>query len=74
MNPIEHGEIFVTDDGIECDQDVGNLDAEKYQFSPEKVKELRGFDGIIVPGGFGSRGVAGKIKAIEFCRKEKILF
>ena len=26
MNPIEHGEIFVTDDGIECDQDVGNYE------------------------------------------------
>ena len=26
MNPIEHGEIFVTDDGVECDQDVGNYE------------------------------------------------
>jgi len=26
MNPIEHGEIFVTDDGTECDQDVGNYE------------------------------------------------
>jgi len=27
-----------------------------------------------VPGGFGSRGVEGKIKVIEFCRKNKIPF
>ena len=26
MNPLEHGEIFVTDDGTECDQDVGNYE------------------------------------------------
>ncbi len=26
MNPTEHGEVFVTDDGMECDQDVGNYE------------------------------------------------
>lgn len=26
MNPIEHGETFVTDDGTECDQDLGNYE------------------------------------------------
>jgi len=26
MNPVEHGEVFVTDDGLECDQDVGNYE------------------------------------------------
>ncbi len=26
MNPIEHGEVFVTKDGVECDQDVGNYE------------------------------------------------
>ncbi len=36
------------------------------------MKELKQYNGIIVPGGFGSRGVEGKIKAIEFCRKNKI--
>jgi CTP synthase len=48
------------------------LSAEKYEKSPQALKELRNYDGIIVPGGFGSRGVEGKIKAIEFCRKKKI--
>jgi len=38
------------------------------------IKELKNYDGIIVPGGFGNRGVEGKIKAIEFCRKNKIPF
>ncbi len=48
------------------------LSSEVYEKDPRKLKELRNFDGIIVPGGFGSRGGEGKIKAIEFCRKEKI--
>ena len=26
MNPIEHGEVFVTEDGMECDQDIGNYE------------------------------------------------
>jgi len=48
------------------------LSAEKYEKNPKAVQELKKFDGIIVPGGFGSRGAEGKIKAIEFCRMKKI--
>lgn len=33
---------------------------------------LAGFDGIIVPGGFGESGIEGKIKAIQFAREKKI--
>ncbi|MFH1820401.1 MAG: CTP synthase [Candidatus Nealsonbacteria bacterium] len=48
------------------------LSAEDYEKNPRLLKELKEFDGIIVPGGFGRRGIEGKIKAIEFCRKNKI--
>jgi len=48
------------------------LDAEQYEKNPRSLQELKKYNGIIVPGGFGSRGVEGKIKAIEFCRKNKI--
>jgi CTP synthase len=37
-------------------------------------KLLDGLDGIIVPGGFDSRGVEGKIRAIRYCRENKIPF
>ncbi|OGF82709.1 CTP synthase [Candidatus Giovannonibacteria bacterium RIFCSPLOWO2_01_FULL_46_13] len=48
------------------------LDAEVYENNPAKVKEeLGALDGVIVPGGFGTRGVEGKIKAINFARKNK---
>jgi len=48
------------------------LDAEKYEKNPRTLKELKKYNGIIVPGGFGSRGVEGKINAIEFCRKNNV--
>ncbi|MBU0579706.1 MAG: CTP synthase [Candidatus Margulisbacteria bacterium] len=36
------------------------------------VKYLKGVNGIIVPGGFGHRGVEGKIETIQFAREKKI--
>ncbi len=50
------------------------LDAEKYETSPAAVKELASYDGVIVPGGFGSRGVEGKIRAIQYLREKKVPF
>lgn len=50
------------------------LDSELYEKDSRKLKELLKYNGIIVPGGFGSRGVEGKIKAIKFCRENKIPF
>jgi CTP synthase len=48
------------------------LSAEKYTEDPHETQELKQYDGIIVPGGFGSRGTEGKIKAIQFCRENNI--
>jgi len=50
------------------------LSAEHYEKDLKHLRELKNYDGIIIPGGFGKRGVEGKIKAIEFCRKNKIPF
>ena len=50
------------------------LDAEAYEKDKKKVRELKQFDGIIVPGGFGERGVEGKIRAITYCRENNIPF
>jgi CTP synthase len=35
---------------------------------------LAGFDGLIVPGGFGERGIEGKVEAIGFARQRKLPF
>ena len=41
---------------------------------PEKLSELSSYDGVIVPGGFGTRGIEGKIKAINYLRENDIPF
>ena len=38
----------------------------------DKLKELKKFDGILVPGGFGATGIDGKLNVIEYARKQKI--
>lgn len=52
--------------------EINWLSSEEYEKNPEKLQELREYQGIIVPGGFGKRGVEGKILAIKFCRENKI--
>ena len=39
---------------------------------PKNLKELKAFDGVLIPGGFGSTGIEGKLKVIEYVRKNKI--
>lgn len=48
------------------------INSEAYEKDPKKVGEVGKFDGIIVPGGFGERGVEGKILAIQYAREHKI--
>lgn len=50
------------------------LSAEKYEKNGKLVKEISEYDGVIVPGGFGSRGVEGKIEVIRYCRENNIPF
>jgi CTP synthase len=45
------------------------LDAERFECS-----QLKDFDGILIPGGFGKRGIEGKIKATRYARENKIPF
>ncbi|MCW1888329.1 MAG: CTP synthase [Candidatus Moranbacteria bacterium] len=48
------------------------LDSAEFEEDPKTVSELKQYDGVLIPGGFGSRGIEGKIKVIEHCRKNKI--
>ena len=50
------------------------INSELFETEPYRLKDLKKYNGIIIPGGFGSRGIEGKIKAIEFLRKNKIPF
>ena len=46
------------------------VDAET--LTPQTVSRLAGFDAILVPGGFGKRGIEGKICAVQFAREQRI--
>jgi CTP synthase len=51
------------------------IDAKTLENNEENVKEILGnFDGILIPGGFGSSGVEGKIRAIKYAREKDIPF
>lgn len=54
--------------------DITWIDSKDFETNPEKVKNLKNFDAVIVPGGFGSKGIEGKIKAIKFVRENNIPF
>lgn len=38
------------------------------------AEKLKGIDGVVVPGGFGNRGIEGKIETIKYVRENKIPF
>jgi CTP synthase len=49
------------------------LEAEGLE-TPDYAAQLQGYDGILVPGGFGKRGIEGMLNAIRFAREEAIPF
>lgn len=51
--------------------DISWIDAEKLEHDGAEVL-LEGYDGLVVPGGFGSRGVEGKIKAATYAMRHNI--
>lgn len=48
------------------------IDSSEFEKNSSKLRGLDKLDGLIVPGGFGSRGIEGKIKAIQYAREHKI--
>lgn len=50
------------------------VEAGKKSRPKRALSELKKYDGVIVPGGFGSSGVEGKIAVIQYVRKNKIPF
>ncbi len=55
----------------DCEVDIIRLDAEALE-TEEGLKQLEGLDGIVVPGGFGNRGIEGKINAAKYARENNI--
>ena len=61
--------------GVANDVSVNLVYVNSEEITPENVADrLGGLDAVLVPGGFGSRGVEGKIAAIRFARENKVPF
>lgn len=60
--------------GAELDTaiDISWIDAKSYETNPDAVQQLKQYDGLIIPGGFGPSGVEGKIRAITYARLHDI--
>src|SRR3989338_6246408 len=50
------------------------VDSKSFEKDESKLSELKNYNGIIIPGGFGGSGVEGKINAIKFARENNIPF
>lgn len=65
----------LTHGGIENGVDVKIHWIQAEDVNDENAKEtFKGIDGILVPGGFGDRGLSGKLAAIKYAREENIPF
>ena len=67
IEAVKHAAYF-----FKAKPEIEWIDSNDYERSPKKLQELSRYDGIVVPGGFGSRGVEGKMNAIRYCREHKI--
>lgn len=68
VEALKHGGI-----ANKSEVDIRWIDSE--ELTPENINEyLHDVDGILVPGGFGSRGIEGKVLAINYARRNKIPF
>lgn len=51
--------------------EISYLSAQDFE-DKKQLKELKKYDGVLVPGGFGTTGIAGKLNVIEYVRKQGI--
>lgn len=58
---------------VDADIDIKWVNSELLT-AEEVVRELTDVDGIIVPGGFGNRGIEGKVLAIQYAREQNVPF
>jgi CTP synthase len=67
---LRHAAVF-----NEAELEIKWVNAETIEGADVKMSEVMAdVDGILVPGGFGDRGIEGKIKAIQYARENQIPF
>ena len=64
---LKHGGI-----ANNCKVELQFVDSENIQKANDAASFMEGVGGILVPGGFGNRGIEGKILAVQYARENKI--
>lgn len=57
-----------------CKVKIGYIDSEDFENGKLSIDELNRYTGILVPGGFGERGIEGKIMSIQYAREQMVPF
>lgn len=57
-----------------CKVKIFWLDSKQFEHNGVRLETLKDYNGIIIPGGFGTSGIEGKISVIKFCRENNIPF
>ena len=58
----------------DCKVNIEWVDSEQFENGVDPADILKAYDGILVGPGFGSRGVEGKIRAVQYARENKVPF
>lgn len=58
----------------DCKVNIKWIDTDSYESEKKLKKEIKTADAVLVPGGFGQRGIEGKISAVMYARKYNIPF
>ncbi len=72
ISVLEALKISATSLGVKVSMEYVSSQEFEGPSAKKNLNNLKKFDGVLIPGGFGKRGVEGKIKAVEFIRKNKI--
>jgi CTP synthase len=67
IEAIKHSSYFYKQKPV-----IDWIDSAEFETDPKKLSNLKQYTGIIIPGGFGERGIEGKLKAIQYVRENKI--
>lgn len=59
---------------LNCKAKIFWLDSKQFEHDSMHLEALKDYDGIIIPGGFGTSGIEGKISVIKFCRENNLPF
>jgi len=68
-NALEHAGAY-----FNASVKISWIETSELEKEGEVAQKLKGIDGIIVPGGFGSRGTEGKIACVKYAREQNIPF